>query len=267
MIIDFHTHCFPEALAAKALPLLAKAAGIPAVSDGTLAALETSMAESGVDFSVMLQIAVKPSQNKTVNNWAIERLSRNPKIIPFGSVHPLSEDWREELERLAAAGVKGVKFHPEYQQVFVDDPVMLPIYGKIAELGLIVSFHAGFDIGVPPPVHSTPERFAAVLDKLPRGRTVLAHFGGWKLWDEVESLLAGSHLFLDTSFCGRYAPKDRLRALIAKHGADKILMGSDSPWATQAEAIADIRALGLSPADESAILGGNAARLLGGISV
>ena len=262
MIIDFHTHCFPDALAAKALPILAKAANIPPSLDGTLAELETSMTASGIDRAVMLQIAVKTTQNKTVNNWAIERLTQNPRIIPFGSVHPLSADWSEELERLAATGVKGVKFHPEYQQVYVNDPLMFPIYDKLTELGLIAVFHAGADIGIPPPIHSRPEHFAAVIDKLPRGKTVLAHFGGWKLWDDVEHILADSHLLMDTSFCGRYMPQEKMLSLIGKHGADKFLFGSDSPWAAQTEAINDIKKLALPPADEAAILGANAAKLL-----
>ena len=263
MTIDFHTHCFPDALAAKALPVLAAAGNIPPALDGTLAALEASMAEAGVDRSVMLQIAVKPTQNKTVNNWAIERLALNPRVIPFGSVHPLSDDWRAELDRLAEAGVKGVKFHPEYQQVYVNDPLMLPIYDKLSALGLVAVFHAGADIGVPPPIHSRPEHFAAAVERLPRGRTVLAHFGGWKLWDDVERHLAGSHVFMDTSFCGRYMAPEKMRSLIEKHGADKFLFGSDSPWAPQTEALDDIKSLRLAPDDEAAILGGNAERLLG----
>ena len=264
MKIDFHTHCFPDALAAKALPMLAKEAGnLPCFTDGTVAGLEASMAQSGIDRSVMLQISVKPSQNKTVNTWAIERLETNPRIIPFGSVHPLSDDWHEELGRLAAAGVKGVKFHPEYQRTYVNDPVMLPIYDRISELGLIAVFHAGVDIGVAPPVHSCPAHFAEVIDRLPRNKTVLAHCGGWKMWADAESMLAGSHLFFDTSFSSPYMPRGAMSALIAKHGAGKFLMGSDSPWASQQSALEDVRRLELPAEDEAAIFGGNAAKLLG----
>ena len=263
MIVDFHTHCFPDALAAKALPLLSKEAGdLRAHTDGTLAGLESSMARCGVSRSVMLQIAVKPTQNKTVNNWAIERLAANPSLIPFGSVHPQSDDWHSELGRLAAAGVKGVKFHPEYQQTYVNAPVMFPIYDRLTELGMIAVFHAGIDIGVAPPVRSRPEHFAEIIGRLPQGKTVLAHFGGWKLWDDVERVLAGSHLLFDTSFCGPYMAKEAMLSLIAKHGADKFVMGSDSPWASQTDAVEDVRRLGLDAAVEAAILGGNAMRLL-----
>ena len=219
------------------------------------------MKRGGVDRSVMLQIATKPSQNHTVNTWAIER--REPELIPFGSVHPDGADWASELKRLADAGIKGVKFHPEYQGFYVDDPRMLPIYRLIDELGLAVVFHAGADIGVPPPVHGDPERFARVADALPRGRTVLAHVGGWERWDGVEACLVGTHYLFDTSFSYDFIPPEQMARIVRRHGADKIVMGSDAPWDDPARAIAAVKALGLPAGDEAAILGGNAARLLG----
>ncbi|MGI5868812.1 MAG: amidohydrolase family protein [Kiritimatiellia bacterium] len=261
MIIDFHTHCFPDALAPRAMAVLEANAGVKAPLDGTVASLVASMKRAGVDRSVMLQIATKPSQNRTVNTWAIER--REPELIPFGSIHPDGTDWADELKRLAAAGIKGVKLHPEYQGFYVDDARMFPIYRLIDELGLIVLFHAGADIGVPPPVHGAPEHFARVLDRLPHGRAILAHLGGWKRWDGVEKLLVGTHLVFDTSFSRQFMPFDQMKRLVERHGADKFVMGSDSPWDDPQAAIDAVRELGVSPDEESAILGGNAARLLG----
>ncbi|NLB68278.1 MAG: amidohydrolase family protein [Lentisphaerae bacterium] len=260
MIVDFHTHCFPDQLAERVIPQLAECANSQAFLNGTISDLLKSMSESGVDYSVMLQIATKPSQNHTVNTWAIER--DEPGIIAFGSVHVLGENWEEELERLAAEGIKGIKLHPEYQGVYVDDDVMLPLYEKISELGLYLAFHAGADIGIPPPVHSSPEHFHNVIDALPRDHTILAHMGGWKRWDEVEKFLVGSHLLFDSSFSYNFMPHEQMRRIIVDHGADKILMGSDSPWDSQEEAIKAIRSLELSEEEEEAVLGGNACRIL-----
>lgn len=261
MIIDFHTHCFPDTLAGRVIPMLASEAGIHAHLSGTVPSLLASMRDTGIDYSVMLQIATKPSQNHSVNTWAIER--NEPGIIPFGSVHPRGDDWKSELDRLAAAGIKGIKFHPEYQQFYVDDDFMLPVYDHLNALGLIAVFHAGVDVGKAPPVHSTPRHFARILDRLPKGRTVLAHMGGWKSWDEVEDVLVGSHLIFDTSFCDGFIDPEQMQRIIRTHGAGHFVMGSDSPWDSQASAIATIRKLGLDTAAEGAILGENAARLLG----
>lgn len=261
MIIDFHTHCFPDTLAPRVIPMLAAEADIDAHLSGTVPDLVASMHAAGVDYSVLLQIASKPTQNHTVNTWAIAR--NEPGIIPFGSVHPQGTDWKSELDRLAAAGIKGVKLHPEYQQFYVDDASMFPLYEHIDALGLIVIFHAGVDIGIAPPVHSTPHHFSRVLDRLPKGRTILAHMGGWKSWDEVENKLVGSHLIFDTSFCEGFIDPAQMQRIIHAHGPDHIVMGSDSPWDSQSAAIATVRKLGLDDAAERGILGENAARLLG----
>lgn len=260
MKIDFHTHCFPDALAERVIPLLAGNADIKAYLNGKISDLLASMKRCGIDQSVMLQIATKPSQNHTVNTWAMER--NEPGIVAFGSIHPLGEDWSPELDRLAAAGIKGIKFHPEYQGFYVDADFMAPIYRRIRELGLIVVFHAGVDVGVPPPVHGTPRHFANILDLLPPGRTVLAHMGGWNLWDDVEKLLVGTHLIFDTSFCHDYMTPEQMKRIIRNHGAEKFVMGSDSPWDDQARAMKAIKSLDLTTTEEDAILGGNAARLL-----
>lgn len=260
MIIDFHTHVFPDALAPRAMAVLEANAKQKAPLAGTVSALQNSMQGAGVDRSVILQIATKPTQNHTVNAWAMARTE--PGIIPFGSVHPDSADWESELRALAEAGIRGIKFHPEYQGFYVDDPKLFPLYELIDALGLIVVFHAGADIGVAPPVHGTPQHFARVVDRLPKGRTVLAHMGGWERWDEVESLLVGSHYLFDTSFVDGFLSEEQMRRIILQHGYEKILLGSDSPWQTPETAIARVKALALPAEAEAWILGGHACQLL-----
>lgn len=261
MIIDFHTHCFPDAIAEKALPLVAEKGGVTPASDGKISGLLASMKQFGIDYSVILQIATKPTQNHTVNTWAIER--NEPGIVAFGSVHPRSEDWEPELERLAEAGIKGVKLHPEYQSFYVDDPIMLPIYRKIAELGLIVVFHAGEDPGYPPPVHLTPERILRVADVLPQNRTVLAHMGSRGYLEDVAKLLKDTEFYYDTAFCYEEHDPSQMVDIILEHGYEKILMASDSPWESQGAGVDTINRLALTSEQRQAILGENAARLLG----
>ena len=63
-----------------------------------------------------------------------------------------------------------------------------------------------------------------------------------------------------------YMPDDddeQFLRIVRDHGADRILFGSDSPWSKADEDIASIRALPLGEEEKTAILGGNAARLLG----
>jgi hypothetical protein len=248
MILDFHTHCFPDDIAARAVPKLSAASGIPHFVDGTVGDLRASMRRNGIDASVLLQIATKPAQTPTVNTWAIQQNSAD--IVGFGSVHPEYPQWRDELDRIADAGLKGIKLHPDYQAFFVDADPLRPIFEHAIARGLIIVLHAGVDVGLPEPVHCTPARLLAVYDILQHGRVVLAHMGGWQLWRDVEAELTGSTFYFDTSYCSGKLPDADFRRMIHK-------------WEDQAAAIAGVRALGLDTATEAAVFGGNAARLLG----
>ena len=137
MRIDFHTHCFPDALAVKAVSRLSHVSGgLLPHTDGTVAGLRRSMVEGGVNASVVLHIATNPTQQKKVNDFAAS-IHNGVDIFSFGSVHPDAPDALEELERIKALGLPGVKLHPDYQGFAVDDERMKPIYRKISDLGLV----------------------------------------------------------------------------------------------------------------------------------
>lgn len=229
MIIDFHTHCFPDKIAKMAVEKLSFASGglIP-YTDGTLKGLKESMKESRTDISVVLSIATNATQQKKVNDFAAQ-INEESGIIAFGSVFPDAEDAFYELERIKALGLKGVKLHPDYQGFFVDDEKMKPIYKKISSLGLITVFHAGFDYGFPPPYGATPDRMAKALSWFD-SPVIAAHWGGVNCSEDVLKYLCGSDVFFDTSFGYSMMPKYYAEKIIEKHGVDRILFGTDSPW-------------------------------------
>jgi predicted TIM-barrel fold metal-dependent hydrolase len=261
MIIDFHVHCFADELAQRAVEVLVGVGGLPARSDGTVSGIRSSMKKAGVDKSVLLSIATKPQQTTKINQWAASIQADD--IIPFGTLHPDFGDWKAELARIRSDGLKGVKFHPDYQQFYVNDPKMYPIYEKAAELGLVVIFHAGLDIGLPPPYHCTPERLQQVVREF-RGTTfVAAHMGGYAYWDEVERYLAGEDLYFDTSFGLQSMKREQFDRIASLHGYDKLLFATDSPWEDQTEEVERLRGAMLSERLEKAVLGENAAKLLG----
>ena len=110
MIIDFHTHAFADAIAPRAIASLSKASGgLTPSTDGTAAGLLRCMDECGVDHSVLLTIATKPKQQKTINDWAAQL--NHGRISAFGSIHPDAPDALDELERIHALGLRGVKSH------------------------------------------------------------------------------------------------------------------------------------------------------------
>jgi len=262
MIIDFHAHCFPDAIAARALPKLAAHGGVrePAF-DGTAAGLLATMDGAGIDRCVVANIATNPGQQRAVNDFAISLLE-NKRLIPFGSVHPASPGALDELRRLKDAGIKGIKLHPDYQEFFPDEPRVFPIYREAARLGLVTLFHAGVDIGLCNPVRATPARLADALPRFEGAPVVAAHFGGYIIWREVVDHLCGRDIYFDTSYCARKMPPPWAKEIIQAHGTQRILFGTDLPWVDPLDEIEFVRLVSADGVMAKEILGGNAARLL-----
>lgn len=260
MIIDFHTHCFPDDMAVKVVPHLAGAAGIKPFLKGTLTDLKESMTHAGIDCCVIQNIATKPSQTPIINEWAAK--VQGSGIVSFGSIHPDYPHWKEELNRIKDFGIKGLKFHPDYQSFFIDDEKMFKIYEKIFELGLIILFHAGLDIGLDPPYHCTPDRLLKIMEMFPGGKIVAAHMGGYDYWEQVECLLAGKDIYFDTSYSFNDLGPEKMLRLIELHGADKVLFATDSPWTDQQVEVSNITNLQLTVQNKGKIMGENAVKLL-----
>lgn len=264
MVIDFHTHIFPDRIAKKTIEFLEQEGNVKAATEGTLAGLISSMKENGIDISVVMPVITRPEQFDSVTTYAAE-INGKDGIISFGGIHPDTEDYRENLRMIKKLGLPGIKLHPDYQKTFVDDPRMVRIIQYASELGLIVLLHAGLDIGLPDPIHCTPQRVVRILEQIeqPEAKIVLAHTGGYQLWDEVEEYLVGRSIMFDLSYSlGRISDGQLLR-IIQNHGADRVLFGSDSPWDGQGVILERFRRLELSEEEAELILYKNAHKLLG----
>lgn len=262
MVIDFHTHAFPSKIAEKAIEKLSFASGglIPQTK-GTLESLKTEMKKDGVDISVVLGIATNPGQQHNVNDFAAE-INKDGNIVAFGSVHPDAPDALEELERIKALGLKGIKLHPEYQEFFVDDERMKPIYQKASKLGLITLFHAGHDYGYNEPFHCMPERLERALRWFD-APVVAAHWGGAGCGKEVVKHLCGKDVWFDLSFGYGNMPKSFAQEIMDKHTPDRMIFGSDMPWHRPSWEMRLIESLDISEADKEKIYYKNAVKLLG----
>ena len=278
MIVDFHSHTFPQRIAAAAIDKLQHASRTVAFSSGTAMGLCDSMKRAGIDYAVVLPVVTNPNKTTSINDLSIE-LSERDTLVYFGGIHPDSPDMRCELARLASAGVKGVKIHPVYQNVDITDVRYLRILDRAGELGLTVLMHAGADIGFPGVDRCAPSAIADTLWQVGPVPLVCAHMGGWRCWERVIDALADTSVMLDTAFSlGDLTPlapgveePDQLNMLgetafceiVRAFGAQRVLFGTDSPWGDQAQCVAQIRSLPLTPAEKDAILGGNAQKLLG----
>ncbi len=267
MIIDFHTHNFPDKIAASVIAKLEASGNMKASTDGTLAGLKKSMKEAGIDISVVLPVMTSPKQFESVNRYAAETNGKDG-IISFGGIHPDCEDVEEKLDYIKSLGLLGIKIHPDYQGVYIDDERYIRIIRHAVNIGLYVTTHAGFDPAFPECIRCTPERTLNMLDKVYGGkdptepRIILAHLGSLDETDKVIEMIAGKNLYLDTAVMLDRLPEDKILHLIRKHGAEKILFATDSPWADQTKFVKVINSLDLTPEERDLITYKNAIIML-----
>lgn len=262
MVIDFHTHAFPDTLAERAITSLVKACGniYTPCHNGTVSDLQNKMDAFGVDISVVQPVITNPKHTKTLNEWAAS--IQSDRIISFGGIHPDTDDYKRDINFVCSLGLKGLKFHVEYQGFTLDEPKMLPIYDYAFSKGLIILHHAGFDPAFPPPYHSSPKQFANVAKQMRGGILIAAHLGGQKQWDETERYLPGTGVYLDSSMGFEYFSDEQFLRIFKAMGSDKVLFGSDSPWSKAGEEIKAIEKLPLTKEEKDNFLWGNAKRLL-----
>jgi hypothetical protein len=274
MIIDFHTHIFPEKIAAKTIEKLQNLSGIKAFTDGTQKNLITSMEQAGVDLSVVLPVVTKPEQFDTVNKFAVQLnekyQDKKRRLLSFGGIHPDTSDYKKQLQLIYDWGLCGIKLHPDYQSTYIDDLKYMRILDYASQLGLIVVIHAGIDVGFPDNVRCTPKRIRKVLDEVAPENMVLAHYGSFGLWEEVEELLVGQNVYFDTAYTFGFIKDEQFLRILKNHGTDKILFATDSPWSGQKESLSYLRHLAVNSkkndninfSDLEKITGQNAIKLL-----
>jgi len=271
MKIDMHSHAFAEPIVERAMAAL-KAnipPDFPCPYDGRLSSLIRELKSHGFDHSVLCQIATKPTQFAPILNWskAIRdgQLGEDAArmIIPLPSVHPNDPELEAHIREIAKEGFKGIKLHPYYQGFVLDDPVPLDLFRIARDNGLFVEIHAGFDIGFPFEDVCGPRRTMHVIETVPGLRLMISHFGGWKIWEEVDEVLIGAPVDIETSMSVGWCDPELLHSMLLRHPADRLYFGSDWPWSIYDVTLPYLEALNL-PADRyAALMGGNAARFLG----
>jgi predicted TIM-barrel fold metal-dependent hydrolase len=259
VIIDAHCHVWPDEIARKVLA--DRPVGLDPVHNGTLDGLRRTMDAAGIDMAMTLAVA---NVGRTVwrTNEFIGRVDRS-RFIPFGTVHPdLSVE--DNLAALRDNGVVGVKLHPLFQSVAFADARTREILSALAENDVPVIAHVGSGGDADQNERGAPKSLHAMMAAIPGLRLIAAHYGGYQVLDEAEQWSVGSDIHLETSWppsMGTLAP-ERVTTIIRRHGADRVVFGSDWPMTDPATEIAAIKALGLTPEEESGVLGGNLARLL-----
>ena len=274
MIVDFHTHNFPDAIAPRAIAtMVEKLQGrfIP-FGDGTLACQLADAHANGIDRCVMCPIATKPAQADVILQTALdirdgamgEDAART--IVPLASVHPADPLCLARLEAIAAAGIPGIKLHPYYQGFRLDDPAHFPFFSAIRDLGLCVIVHCGYDHGFPDaPMCCGPKEIAALLAAVPGlgPRFVAAHLGG-RVGNPpgATDILLHTGCLIDTACLEMLQTDPDAIRVVETWPADRMVFGTDYPWNRQGRLVEWVKAHRTDAAEREAIFHGNAERLL-----
>lgn len=258
--VDFHTHAFPDNLAARAVPFLEEEGNVKAFLNGTVTDLLRSMDRAGIEKSLICSIATKPSQFQSIFDWS--KTIRSKRIIPLPSVHPKAVDIVQQLRTIHEEGFIGIKLHPYYQDFFIDDNKLERMYGALVEHDLLVVMHTGFDIAFPRKDICGPDRVLKVLEKFPKLKLITTHLGSWDQWDKVRDLLIGKPIYMELSYALDFLDPEVARAMITDHPKDYLLFGSDSPWSDQKNSLDLLRNLNLKPDLFQRITRNNAESLL-----
>lgn len=278
VIIDFHTHNFPDALAARAVEVMCGklAAGghgdFHPVGDGTLATQLRDMDRAGVDLSVNCPVCTLPHNFDAILRRALDLrggkagAAAAERNFQLGSVHPADPDFRAHVRLLKEHGFPGVKIHPQYMGVLLDNPAYTPFFAELRDQGLFVLSHTGYDPGFPGASDAAdPARIAALLTAVPGLKFVAAHLGGECRCPAhaTDVLLPFETCWIDTAAMYWRDDAAETRRIAAEWPADRMVFGTDYFWRDEAHLLDWVRTLRPDPADQARIFHLNAAKLLG----
>ena len=260
LIIDVHTHIFPQKIAANAVKGISKFYDYPCYGDGTLEGLVRCGDEAGISRFVAHSVATTPGQMRHINEFIMGAHDAYPdRVIPFAALHPDVPGLEERVEEIIAQGFAGVKLHPDMQQFQIDEPRSLRML-RLLEGRLPVLIHTGdkrYD-------NSGPLRILHVREELPKLTMICAHLGGWSEWEKAAALLPGHDLYVDTSSSLHALTPERAAEIIRAYGVENVLFGTDFPMWTPDMELEKFYRLPLTDAERELILGKNAERLFGG---
>ncbi len=259
MVIDFHTHVFPDELAPRALKALSEHSGpYKPCTDGTLKGLLSSMETAGISLSVVASIATKPTQSFSILEFSKE--IKSASIYPLVSFHPENsiEEVRQLLSEAEEAGIKGAKLHPMYQGFFIDEERMFSFYELLIKKGFFLVFHTGYDIAFPGNLQASIKRVASLAERFPELTVVTTHTGGWRQWEELEMLAGYKNIYTEISMTITEVGAKRFTELLLAFPEERIFFGTDSPWTDQKKMLSEFLELSIPDQLKEAILYHNA---------
>lgn len=256
-IFDVHVHIFPDRIARKAAQAIGSFYDSPMRHDGTLSTLLPRLDAAGIGCFAGHSVATTPHQVESINRFILEAArSLSGRMLPFAALHPDMEDVKGIGDELVRDGFYGVKLHPDIQGFAIDSPACIRMLSEV-EGRLPVLIHAGDDRYD----YSNPERLLSLHRALPDLTLILAHMGGYTVWDRAARLLPGHGFYFDISSTLFALDGESAVNMVRLYGADHVFFGSDYPMWDPADEAARFDGLALTQEEKELILYKNAIKL------
>lgn len=224
-IIDIHTHIYPEKIASSAV---ASIQDFYDIHGGKMNGTEEMLLQRGdeavISEFLILGVATRPDQVQGINNFVIRKVQGQPRFKGLGAIHAGMENPADEVERITAQGLSGVKLHPDFQTFAIDDPRLFPMY-EAMQGKYPVLYHMG-DVRYD---YSHPERLKHVLELFPNLQTIAAHFGGYSMYEAAVEILKDTTCIFDVSSSLMFFEPGQAERYIGIYGAERMAFGSDYP--------------------------------------
>lgn len=270
MVIDAHVHLFPDRLAQAVRGWFDTHAWNIQHRHGVDECVERLKA-GGIERMVALPYAHKPGIARALNDFTAEVAARHPEVWPSCTVFPGEDGAERILDEALSGPFRGVKIHCHVMKIAPDDERLDPVWRASARYRKPVTIHCGPEpslpgYGVDTRAVSGAARLRRALERHPDAVVIVPHLGVDET-AQFEAMFAdfpGLHMDTTMAITGYFPYQPDLGVI--RRNPSRILYGTDYPnlpYAWDRELLA-VRALGLPPADEALVLGGNAQRLFGG---
>ncbi len=278
MIIDCHTHIFPDTICSQRKECCAREPAFKLLYDSPKSKLVGAgdlihtMDDQGVDVSVVFGFPWKsPDLVQLNNDYIIESVMKYPDRLRGFACFDLSwEGAAREAERCMDAGLSGVGELAFYLSGI--DELALDRLEPIMEIclsrgNLPVMIHTNEPVGhyYPGKTPVTLEQIYALARRFPENNIVLAHWGGGILFYNLmkrETKEVLKNIWFDTAASPFLYDPAVYQVALAAGVLDRVLLGSDYPLLKPARYYKDLDASGLPETEKQQVLGGNAAGLL-----
>ena len=257
-VIDMHTHVYPDAIALKAAKSIRSYYHLGENMDGTVDTLLTRGTTAGVIHYLILPVAVKPEHVHHINQFTLQQMQAHSCFTGIGTIHLDMENLMEEVERIPAMGLKGIKIHPDCQHFNIDDPRLFPVYEAV-QGKLPMMIHMGderYD-------YSHPARLRKVLQQFPKLEVCAAHFGGHTMYETAKEYLSDTSCIMDISSTLMFLDKKTAESYVNHYGAERLAFGTDYPVWDPVQEVQRLEALNLTEEQKEQIARKTAARFLG----